>query len=232
MEHGEVHEELLRGRILEIEIGTRLQLQVGAGSAEMKLNGTLIGMSPDEFLIVAIPAIPGVLAKLSEGSPVTVRYVFGGGVYGFTASVVSCIHKPKLLLFMSYPHALEIVNLRKTKRLISLLPASALIQQKIFEGVLMDLSQGGCKLSIESEADNIPIINAGEEVHITVHLTGAASPQVVRGIVQSVRRLGKFAQVGIKFDGGDSESIGYVKNYLTGISKLQEHVPSINRPLT
>ncbi len=224
MEHEDIQEELLRGRVLDIETGVRLQLQVGPKDARLKLSGTLIGMSPEEFLIVAIPEIAGVLARLSELSPVTVRYVFCGGVYGFTSSILSCIHKPKLMLFMSYPHSVDVIDLRKTKRMLSLLPASAIIQHKNFTGVLVDMSEGGCRLSLDTESEGLPFIYSGEEISISLQLTGTAIPRIIRGSVQHIRHDGKFAEMGIKFKEDDSDSMIGIRNYVAGVLNLPERV--------
>ncbi|MFZ2445524.1 MAG: flagellar brake protein [Syntrophobacteraceae bacterium] len=228
MESDEVREEMLRGRMLCIELGTRLQLQAGARGDDLKLTGVLIGMVPESFLIVSIPAIPGVLGKLVEGNQVTVRYMFAGGVYGFGSHVLGRVLKPALMLFLSYPRMIEVLDLRKAQRLVSLMPAQVQIGEDEMLGVVVDLSVGGCRLSIETEESDLPVLETGEALYISFQLTGLAGPQVIRGIVQTIRQDGKFAEVGIRFDENDTDAIMNVHAYLKSISKLQEHIPSMN----
>lgn len=227
MENQEIREELLRGRMLDVEIGTRLQIQVGGADNTLKVNCVLVGIAPEEFLILTIPAVPGVLSKLYEGSRVRVRYIFGGGVYGFDSSVITCIHKPKLIAFITYPRSIESINLRKAKRLISLLPVYAEIDNRPFAGMLLDLSKGGCRLSMESGEQNLPIIGPGDRLRITLQLGGAARVLAVRGTVQTVRHEGKFAEMGIKFVEDDAASMTEIENYLNSLLRLRKHVPSI-----
>ena len=72
----EVAEEILKGRMLSIRFGTRLQIQMGELGESVKIAGILVGIIPEVCLIIQVPPIPGILDKLSEGSSVTVRYIY------------------------------------------------------------------------------------------------------------------------------------------------------------
>ena len=77
------------GRALNIGIGTRMQFQLGGKGQEFKAAGVLAGMISDKYLMIRVPAIPGILSRLQEDDLIVVRYVYAGNVYGFNSTIVN-----------------------------------------------------------------------------------------------------------------------------------------------
>jgi hypothetical protein len=93
----EANEGILECRTLNIGLGAKLQFQLGIKGLEFKATGVLVGMVPDEYLIIRVPAIPGILGRLDEGNSIIVRYLYAGNLYGFASTVLTCIQKPALI---------------------------------------------------------------------------------------------------------------------------------------
>jgi c-di-GMP-binding flagellar brake protein YcgR len=223
----EVTEEILKGRMLSIGLGTRLQGQLGELAEGMKIAGTFVGIIPEECLMIQVPAIPGILDKLSEGSPVIVRYIYAGNVYGFASTIRTCTHKPTLVVYLAYPTSVEIINLRKTKRLECLLPAELRIPGKnfngisLFHGVILDISTGGCRIYIEYDPSESPAIDVGQGIEVRFHLTGTSGEQVISGKIQNLKKDNKLAEIGLEFNQDETKVEDNIATYIDNFSKLQ-----------
>lgn len=216
----EVQEQILKGRMLSIGLGTRLQTQLGKRGDELKVASILVGIVPDEYFMIRVPAVPGILNKLFEGGPITVRYVYGGNVYGFSSTILSYVGKPALIVFLAYPTSVEMLNLRKAQRLECLLPAVIHISGKEFKGVILDISVGGCRVYTEYDERDYVSIDVEKDIQLSFQLTGTAEDQIINGQVQNVRKDNKLAEIGIQFDEENVEIIEKVKEYIDNFFRL------------
>ena len=216
----DVQEQIFEGRMLSIGFGTRLQTQLGKKGDELKIASILVGIVPDESLMIRVPSVPGILNKLIEGEPITVRYIYGGNVYGFSSTIMSYVGKPALIVFVTYPASVEILSLRKAQRLECLLPAAIRMAGKEFRGVILDISVGGCRVSTEYEERDYIFIDVEKNVQLSFQLTGTAEDQIINGRVQNVRKDNKLAEMGIQFDAENVEVIDKIKEYIDKFSNL------------
>jgi c-di-GMP-binding flagellar brake protein YcgR len=218
----EVREEILRGRALDIAIGTRLQIQIGQAKEGSRLVCSLVGFEPEGYLLLRVPAIPGVLDELVEGAPVVVRYVYAGAVYGFKTFILNRITRPALILFISYPRTIEVMNLRKTMRLQCLLPASATVHRQQLEGVILDISAEGCRLYLESfGSQELPAFRIDQAIVVSLELAGIAGSQIANGKVQNFRQDSRLAEIGIKFDESNTVLLKNIRAYINSLLKLR-----------
>ncbi|MHC1726651.1 MAG: flagellar brake protein [Syntrophobacteraceae bacterium] len=224
----EVREQILRGRLMSIGMGTRLHARFGNKDDEFKIASTLVGIVSKEYLIIRVPAIPGILSKLTEGAPVTIRYIYDGNVYGFNSTILAYTHKPALIAFMAYPTSIEIMNLRKAQRLECLLPAKMKVLEKAFTGVILDISAGGCRLYIEYGPVESPSVDVEQEVELSFHLAGRAEEQIVACRVQNLKKDSMLAEIGLQFGQDNQEILDNVKTYIDNFFKLQ-YLPLLNK---
>lgn len=217
----EVTEGILERRTLSIGIGTRMQFQLGMKKEEFKAAGILAGMIPDEFLMVRVPPIPGILSRLEDGSPVVVRYVHAGSVYGFTSTVLTCIQKPALIVFLAYPAAVESMNLRKAKRLECVFPARAKTDDDEFKAVMLDISPEGCRICRDHAAGEFSSADVDQTITLSFHLPGVSEEQVINGRIRNLKKDGKVSEIGIQFDQGDEAVLNNVKLYVDSFAGLQ-----------
>jgi c-di-GMP-binding flagellar brake protein YcgR len=217
----EVTEKILEGRMLSIGIGTKLQFQLGEKGGEFKAAGILVGMIPDEYLLIRVPAIPGILSRLNEGDPIVVRYVYAGNVFGFTSTVVTCIQKPALVVFLAYPNAVEAMNLRKGQRMECLFPATLKTDMADHKAVIVDISLGGCKICLDHEAVESSSIDIDQTIGISFLLTGMAEEQVINGKIRNLKKDSQFSEMGVQFDQENEAVLNNVKLYIGSFAKLE-----------
>jgi hypothetical protein len=216
-----VTERIFQGRMLNIGIGTTLQFQLGRNKQALKAAGVLLGMSMDEYLIIRVPAIPGILSRLCEGDPMVVRYVYDGNVYGFTSKILTCLQKPALIVFISYPVSMESMNLRKTRRMQCLFPATVNRPDGDLKGLIMDISLRGCKICVENESDEQHSMDVDQTILIGFLLTGTKEEQVIKGKIRNMKKDYEHTEIGIQFDPENTSVLNNVRLYMDRFAELQ-----------
>jgi c-di-GMP-binding flagellar brake protein YcgR len=214
-------EAVVGGRALNIGIGTRMHLQLGTKGQELKTAGALVGMIPDEYLMIRVPAIPGILSRLAEGDPIVVRYVYAGNVYGFTSTILTCTYKPVLMVFVAYPAAVEIVNLRKTRRIECRFPATVTTEGGDYKAVMVDISLRGCRVCLEHGTTRYSSFDVDQAIGLSFCLAGMAEEQVINGRVQNLKKDAEFSEMGIQFDQEHEAVLNNVKQYIDSLLELQ-----------
>ena len=213
-------EAVVGGRALNIGIGTRMQFQLGEKGQEFKAAGFLAGMISDEYLMIRVPAIPGILSRLNEGDPIVVRYVYAGNVYGFNSTILNYVQKPALIVFLAYPAAVETVNLRKAQRVECLFPATVKTDRNDYKAVIVDISQGGCRVCLDHGASESSSFDIDQTIGLSFHLAGVVEEQVIKGKIRLLKKDAQLSEMGIQFDQKNKAVLNNVKQYM-GTASLQ-----------
>lgn len=185
-----------------IYMGTLLQLQFdGLGSS----RSTLIGMEPGKFLIVNTPPIADIGSKLFMKNHGIVRYLSSGNVYAFRCTLLGVIKEPFRISVLSYPESLENMNLRKHERISCILDASVSHHEKLHEGIVTDLSIGGCSFEFnKSDLTAFPEIKIADEAFVSIHLKQKAKLQGIQAVVRSIKKDKDTLSLGLQFISLDS----------------------------
>ena len=205
---------VVENRALNIGIGTRMQFQLGEKGQEFKAAGFLAGMISDEYLMIRVPAIPGILSRLNENDLIVVRYVYAGNVYGFNSTISNYIQKPALIVFLPYPAAVEIVNLRKAQRVECLFPATVKTDKGDYKAVIVDISQGGCRICLDHGASQSSLFDIDQMIRLSFHLPGMAEEQVIESRIRVLKKDAQLSEMGIKFNEEDKDVLNNVKQYI------------------
>ncbi len=188
------------GQALDLPLGTRMLLNM-AGTKE-NLSSELVGLQHFEYLILKMPLVPGIRARLLNGEMVTLRYIAGGTIFGFKSQVLNHIVKPGFLLFVEYPDSMEQVDLRRHRRVNCLLPAAVHGRHGVHKCILLDLSEGGCKVSLELQRED-PFRETAVDDMLVLQCgffgSEGAAQTSLSCLVKSISMDGSRVQLGLKF---------------------------------
>ena len=185
------------GTRLDIELGNQIIIQFEGDEARLKAK--LVGMETGEYLILGMPALAQ-LKRYAEGDKIIARYAHAGRVYGFRSVVLGHIEQPLRLLFMAYPLSVENINLRKDPRVDCFLPAEAEIRGRLRQGVVTDISRGGCKFVAKQKNKNdFPQNLIDEYIVLRTQFVGETTPQTFTGKVRNVKFDEERATLGVQF---------------------------------
>ena len=187
---------------VDLPIGTPLRVDI-QGVAQ-NLNSVLVGIDPERhYWIVRTPdRVVAERIRLLPGDEVMVRFLHHGTAMGSNSGLLSAVHDPAHLLFITIPRVLAEHNLRNTPRNTSFLPARLAVNEATVNGSLHDIGQGGCRFFHRDRSDDpLPELNEGDRVTVHFKSTGLdaelAFPGEVRGIHEEPNR---HTSIGVRFD--------------------------------
>jgi hypothetical protein len=186
---------------LIIALGTTLHLNID-GVAD-GLTGVLVGMVPNEYLIIQ-GQFYDIEDKLCKESKAIVRYVHEAIVYKFSSQLLGVISTPVELGFLAYPEEIETIELRSNKRIECFLPAELVIRGEKYQVVIRDISEGGCRLKAKlPKGKALPAITSNDQLTLIAQLSGKEYPQLILGEVRHIQFLSDFdaeeMHIGAKF---------------------------------
>ena len=185
--------------LLLITVGTQLQIEIEGVS--LRFKSTLIGMVFNKCLIMDAPFANTIKTKLFQGNKIVVRFMYEGTVFGFESELMQAISDPIKAIFVSYPKIIARHELRSQKRIESFLPSELMIKNKMHRGVILDISEKGCRCLIKaSEGEKLPSITLDEQIVVKFQLPGVEDKMAISGIVKNLQRDDKELHLGIKFD--------------------------------
>ncbi len=198
-----------------MEIGTDISMELPGSSARIKSG--LIGIEPDQFLILRLPPTNGIMHKCEPGSKVILRYLFNGAVIGFTSSIIQVFSNPISVCFLEFPKSAERINLRKDKRVKCFFPGIANYEGIELPGAILDLSASGCRFFIEeSPLSKRAEIRRAKKLRLHTEAFGSLEGQIAN-VTTSPGILG----LGIAFANVSPEFGKRVRDMQEMASKLQ-----------
>ncbi len=212
------------GKRLSIEPGGQLQIEIEGVAFRFKT--TFVGMESDEYLIIKTPKVPlnapfsSIKHKLFQGNQIVIRYLYKGTVFGFQSKLIEALSAPKKLLFVEYPKIIEQYDLRSNKRIDCLLPVKANINDKEAPGVLLDITEKGCRYLIKAEKDEkLPSVKIDDQITLRCHFPGMSDEQVVSGSVRNINMDKQETTLGIQFQEMAADIMSIIVQYISTINK-------------
>lgn len=190
------------GSRIALDIGAKIKMELDG--QETPLNSTLVGMVPDELLIVTAPA-PFTAAenKGPSGGRIVIKYLHMGRLCMFKTQLLRVIESPTKLFFLDYPQAIHYHELRRAKRRSIFIPCTVhLARGPEFYGVLIDLSTTGCLCQIKAKGNSpLPSLDIESKVQLHCLLPGLKEDQELTAVVKSIRRSTAETRIGLEFVG-------------------------------
>lgn len=202
---------------LRIDLGCPLFIQCQGVTDRVKSE--LVGLYPGLYLIVSTPGAKGPGDIPEETKDVIVRYIYRGEVMGFKSSIIERIQKPFRLMFLSYPKAVERLNLRKSQRVSCNLPARITASGNDLDGILIDMSNGGCRFTTRAgsgvnQADLMP----GAQLSLNVSLPGAEGRTSIGCSVKNANISSGRIELGLQFNQEETEQLKEVERYVKEVT--------------
>jgi hypothetical protein len=201
---------------LALELNTRVFVNLNPVSNEkVSVQGEFLGAAHFEFMILRLPSIPGLIKKLLPHLRIHVQYHSGGAANKFTAEMISYSVRPTLLLFISYPDRMSVLETRKHQRITCALPVSLATQYGDSVAALRDLSIGGCRLSLEMTGQSaMRRLSIGDRLVLQTPLSANDAPIRCIGIIRSLETGGSCLHIGLAFDENNKTFTSALSTYL------------------
>jgi hypothetical protein len=173
---------------LQLKVGDRMQLQPPKQATEERCIVRLIGYVEGMSVLVTPPYQHGQRLQLFEGEELVVRAFTGRNAFGFGTAVDKIVKYPFEYLHLSYPEAVQAVQIRKAVRVPTSIIASVTtfgsqgIEPEPVPAVIADVSSSGALIDA-SEA----IAQVGDMVRVVfrVRLHGVDSDLTVEAVLRN-----------------------------------------------
>jgi c-di-GMP-binding flagellar brake protein YcgR len=190
-----------------IPIGDVCQVQYG----DEKMFSTFRGCRKPDYALIDMPTAGGKPVYIHFNSNFMIRFLASGSVYGFETRIVNTHTKPITICVIEYPTEIKAVNLRKSKRITTHLPATIETKQGLLKGAIIDLSEGGGLFStLPSESVVIP---KGEECLLSATLPSGEKVDKLRTQLCSVKEREGKTMIGLRFDRNGNGAYSILKSY-------------------
>ena len=205
---------------LEIDIPTKIVFQLSG--VESFLKSELVGMDPDNYLIVKSPRGDlQIKNKISAGNLVLVNYMYRGCVYTFQSHILGSAERPFNLFFLSYPQVVSRKELRRDKRVDCYLSATLKVGDESLGGAIIDLSQSGCKyVSVyKVPSSQLPALEVGQKLELSLD---SAPDQGSFCAVMRNKRVDKQAlTLGLEFQDLQRAQWSYIGEFVHSVEEVE-----------
>ena len=195
-------------------------MQLIAKAQPVRLKTTYFGTDGQHCLFFRYPAsteLVNTTHLLEADMHIVIRYVLDepyGEVVAFKARILKVIHSPVPMLITSFPSTLQKLGLRSEKRAISGVPVEVVLDEqenREEEGLIVDISQNGCKLLIPFKTV-LQVIEDDEKITLCVELSERTLVLAAR--VKNVRIEKDYHAYGIQFEDHDNQLERLLERYM------------------
>jgi c-di-GMP-binding flagellar brake protein YcgR len=128
------------------------------------------------------------------------------------------------MIFFDYPDSLEVINLRSAKRVDVFLPATIKWHDEEYEGVIKDLSEGGCLFVIKYWQDEVfKDLEVGSTFPIKFQMHGDKALTEIECKVVRINKDHEELRLGFSFQKSHQNIISRIGNFVSRISKMLEN---------
>lgn len=192
-------------REVGIPVGEPCQIQTDQG----KFPSFFRGYSYPKYILLDGPMSRGTPVVSVSGAPYVVRFIHEGMVYGYDSMLMKQYTTPVNLWVMRYPDEIQTVNLRKSLRVNTFIPATFASGEGEITGAFVDISEGGGLFSAPGEA----VIQPGQMAQMDMTLPNGDKVVGLECKICSVKPNDGKVLLGIHFNQQDTENIQKIKSF-------------------
>ncbi|MGE4506655.1 MAG: flagellar brake domain-containing protein [Desulfovibrionaceae bacterium] len=202
-----------------IEVGTAALLEFGLAGDRLKT--VYVGAVKRRHMLFSVPLTAGIKGKAREGNRVTVRYLHKGVVFGFKSQVADFRAHPSAILFLDYPGRVEEMDIRGARRVDCFFPCTLSGRRGDVEGLIVDISTGGCRMTFEAGADSpVPHMALGSRLKADFYIFEKRNRYALRAALRHKKIEDGKLHLGLQFDAADTAFTGMVGEYVEKVARL------------
>ncbi|MDP2689241.1 MAG: PilZ domain-containing protein [Deltaproteobacteria bacterium] len=192
-------------KVLPITLGVELLVEIT--NLKLRIKSLMVGMEHGRYIIVKISPQDLIGNFRSEAvleSPMIIRYLYNGTVYGFKSKVLNVVSQPAKLFFVTYPEKIEEFSVRNRSRYECVLPASTMFGNNIVDMIIVDISREGCQAMIKvpgPQRDALyDLIQVNKRIEMKVQFPGSDGKYDLVGIIRNVGKETEKIILGVLFE--------------------------------
>lgn len=211
---------------LPIKVGTELLVEFQ--NFTLKTKSELVGMKRGQYLIIGmLHDMVGIRTDEIKESPLIIRYLYRGSVYGFMTRTLNIVNSPDRLIFLSYPEKIEEFRVRSSHRFECILPAATSLDGSEAETVIVDISNDGCRCIIQSSGVKDPdnfykALDINRVAVLKVQFPGTSDSYELSGTIRNISKDADRIAFGVQFGPIRKETKSKFEDFINLISQLKK----------
>jgi len=192
--------------LLPISFGTSVLVEIT--NLKLRIKSLMVGIEHGRYIIIRISEQDLIGNFRSEAvleSPMIIRYLHNGVIYGFKTRVINVVSRPAKLFFVEYPDSVEEFSVRTKSRYECVLPASTMFGNDIVDMIIIDISREGCQAMIklpEQKRDELyGLIQVNKKIEMKVQFPGSDGKYDLTGTIRNVGKEPEKIILGVLFEG-------------------------------
>ncbi len=210
-------------------IDTTIKLQIE--NEKIEYQGMIVGLKHNIYLIVKI-SDNEMKQTLSKNDPLLAEFFYKGVIYTFTSSVMQIITAPEELIFIDYPNVIEERNIRNYKRVECVLPVEVGYKAELFEGIIVNLSIGGCSLILKNTDIAISSMIKHTTVDYRLHdgmqlylrLPGIQREIIMNCLIRNVVKNAQETYIGLEIAAYSKDGKRQLSDYIMFEERIEQSV--------
>lgn len=204
----------------QLSIGALIQVSTADNS--LKYLTRLIGADSTRTLITPLPS-PKQLKKehatlvyddvFYPDRPLIMRVIEKGTVFAFQSPVIAINYTGSKLLLSKFPKTIQSQKLRNDARIPCSLTATVEIDDKVVEGIIVDISRGGCLMHCNNAVNLFPTVKQ-QNLKLVIRLSDKERSEKIKAtIITSKKISGQTLTLSLAFN----QSSARVNDYLDSL---------------
>ncbi len=209
------------GNRIALEVGAKIKMEFD--DINSPLISAMVGMIPDEYIIVATPTPFSIVeTALINSNRIIVKYLHMGRLCMFRTYILKSITDPYRLLFLKYPSIIHYHELRRAKRTSIFIPCTIHLPGEVASsGVLVDLNRLGCLCELKAKVNrSLPNIDINTKIQLRCLLPGVMQDPELNGIVKNIRKSSSEIRIGVEFVELQGEIMKTIDRYLYSVRNI------------
>ena len=174
---------------LELEVGTLMQIQLGAEADSPRYVSRIIGYVDTATIILRSPQVDGKSLLMREGQLVTARFMGSNKVYAFSSYISAVILRPFPHIHIEYPTRTESAYVRQSERVGTDIEAVVILgepgAERNIHTHMVDLSATGALIRSDENLGQV-----GDEIKVSMgveykdNIKRVSFPAVIRNVLE------------------------------------------------
>lgn len=211
---------------LPIKMGTELLVEFQ--DFTLRTKSELVGMKQGQYLIIGmLHDMVGIRPDELKQSPLIIRYLYRGSIYGFKTRALNLLSSPDRLIFLSYPEKIEECRVRSNARFECILPAVTSLDGCEADTVIVDISIDGCRCVIQSAGiKDVDAFHKSLDMNrvavIRVQFPGESESYELSGAIKNISKDADRLAFGVQFGPIKKETKGRLENFIRLIAQVKK----------
>ncbi len=204
---------------IPIELGAEVLLEIL--KFNLRIKSMFVGMEFGHYVIVRLSPndlIGTFRSETIRESPVILRFLHKGVVYGFDTEIQNIVSAPAKILFLKYPKTIVESKTVTTERHACNIPGMTMFGNEFVDLIVTDISPEGCRAVIKSVREaHYGLVEVNKIVEIRLQLPRTNESFALKGKIRNLSKGPDSITIGVQFEEMTGEARAKLAQFISAL---------------